>query len=79
MAYQPIEKPIPKYFNGKEVQDCADFKPFFFNRKYCKLTDKCKKCGYHCVIFEHLEPFESYYPETLCTGINNERWKKIIS
>jgi len=82
MAYQPIEKTIPEYFNGEKVwgkRDCKDFKLFFFNRRYCKLSNKCKKCGYHCVEFEYYEPLESYYPETVCTGINKDRWQKIIS
>jgi len=87
MAYQPIEKPIPKYFNGDEVfgrkRDCKDFKPMFWNRRYCKLSDKCKKCGYRQeevykskVFYEGLN---EYYSEKMCTGIDKDRWQKIVS
>jgi len=88
MAYQPIEKPIPKYYNGKKVwgkRDCEDFKPLFFNRRYCKLSDECKKCGYfqdcymiNGVINNSLGIYQKMM-NTFCTGIDKDRWQKIIS
>ena len=71
MSYQPIEKPIPKYHNGEKVwgkRDCEDFKPYFFNKRYCKLGEKCKGCGYHHILYQ-----------TMCIGINEDKWQKIIS
>ena len=79
MAYQPIEKPIPKYFNGKKVwsykRDCEDFKPYFWNRRYCKLESNCRTDGYHC---EGLAGIMSRCKK-LCTGIKIDKWQKIIS
>ena len=86
MAFQPINKPIPKYFNGRKVwgkRDCKDFKPYFFNRRYCKLSNKCKKYVYRqeevykSKIF--FEGFNEYYSEKMCMGITENRWQKIIS
>jgi len=79
MAYQPINKPIPKYFNGKKVwsykRDCKDFEPYFFNRRYCKLEDSCRADGYHCEGFSGIMSRR----KKLCTGITTNRWKEIIS
>ena len=85
MAYQPMNKPIPKYFNGKKVwshkRDCKDFKPYFFNKRYCKLSEKCKKGKYYCE--DPLTKTPCYYPDLAygvrCTGISIDNWKKIIS
>ena len=77
MAYQPIDNPIPLYFNGKKIfgrkRDCKDFKPYFWNRRYCKLSDKCEKRGYY------YDFFRGDKITILCTGIDRERWEKIIS
>ena len=79
MAYQPINEPIPKYYNGVKVfskeRDCKDFKPYFWNRRYCKLENSCRKDGYHC---EGLSGIMSRLP-ILCTGITEDKWQKIIS
>lgn len=84
MAYQPKIKSIPFIFNGREVwgkRDCEDFKPYFFSRRYCKLSEKCKKYKYYCEF--PLTKIPCYHPEltynALCTGIDIDRWKKIIS
>ena len=69
MAYQPIEKPI------SEKRDCKDFKPSFFNRRYCKLENSCRMHGYHC---EGNSGVLSSRPK-LCTGITIDKWQKIIS
>ena len=86
MSYQPIEKPIPKYFNGEKIfgrkRDCEDFKPLFFNRRYCKLSDKCIKKGYHCDLPYNVPLYdlgcEEILSDRICTGIEIEKWKKII-
>ena len=79
MAYQPIYKPIPKYFNGEKVwgkRDCEDFKAYFFwDRRYCKYEYSCRRDGYHC---EGLSGILSRRPK-LCTGIAIDRWQEIIS
>jgi len=78
MAYQPIEKPIPKYFNGKKVwgkRDCKDFKPFFLDRRHCKLADNCRTGDYHC---ESISSITNRWGK-LCTGIKIDRWQKIVS
>lgn len=79
MAYQPIEKPIPKYYNGDKVfgkkRDCKDFKPYFWNRCYCKLERNCRANGYHC---EGASGPLSRCPKC-CTGIKVDKWQKIIS
>lgn len=76
MAYQSRNKPIPKYYNGKKVfdkkRDCEDFKPFFWNRMYCKLSSECKKDGYYCRYILLANSFR-------CTGIDNDKWQKIVS
>ena len=89
MSYQPIEKQIPRYFNGEKVQgkrDCKEFKPYFFKRRYCKLSNKCTKKGYHCDL-PYDTPFEALLDDwkcegllldRICTGIEIEKWKKII-
>lgn len=85
MAYQPIEKPIPEFFNGNKIfgkkRDCKDFKPFFFNKRFCKLSDKCEKGGYGCVFPYTMHNCENsdLYNDLLCTGIKKDRWEKIIS
>ena len=86
MAYQPIEKPIPKYFNGKKVfgrkRDCKDFKPYFWDRRYCKLSDKCEKEGYGGIFPITMKPCisdGSLINDLLCTGIKLDKWQKIIS
>jgi len=79
MAYQPIEKPIPKYFNGNEVfgykRDCKDFESFFFNRRFCKRESNCRANGYHCEGFAGIMS----RGKKLCTGIKIDRWQKIMS
>lgn len=79
MAYQPINKPIPKYFNGKEVfsrkRDCKDFKPHFWDRRYCNLESNCRTNNYHC---EGLSGIANRRNK-LCTGIKIDRWQQIIS
>lgn len=85
MAFQPINKPVPKYYNGKKVfgreRDCKDFKPYFFNRKYCKLSDKCEKKGYGCVFPYTMQNCANsdLYNDLLCTGIDRDRWQEIMS
>jgi len=85
MAYQPIDKPIPKYFNGKKVwnykRDCEDFKPYFFNQRFCKLSDKCEKEGYGCVFPYTMKNCKNsnLYSDLFCTGIAIDRWQEIIS
>ena len=84
MAYQPINTPIPKYYNGEKVfgkkRDCEDFKAYFWNRRYCKLSNNCEKCGYYYEVDEYYEQLESFYPEELLyTGIKLDRWREIIS
>jgi len=85
MAYQPINKPIPKYFNGKKVwsykRDCEDFKPYFWNRRYCKLSNKCGNNKYGGIL-----PYtgkgcsdRTLLHGLLCTGIKKDRWQEIIS
>lgn len=81
MAYQPIEKPIPEYFEGKKVfgkkRDCKDFKPYFFNREHCKLEANCRVNGYHC---EGLSGMLAHpRVKKLCTGISIDRWENIMS
>ena len=85
MSYQPINKPIPKYYNGRKVwgkRDCEDFKAYFWDWRYCKLSDKCKKSGYGGC-FQHTNwacsGDGSLYNNLLCTGIGLDRWQKIIS
>ena len=79
MAYQPINKSIPKYFNGEKVfgkkRDCKDFKPCFWDRRYCKLENNCRAKGYHC---EGMSALLSSPPKE-CTGIKIDKWQKIIS
>ena len=79
MSYQPIEKPIPEYCYGEKVfgrkRDCEDFKPFFWDRKHCKLENNCQSKGYHCEGFTGILSRRN----KLCTGINEDKWQKIIS
>ena len=78
MSYQPINEPIPKYYNGKKVwgkRDCKDFEPYLFNRRYCKLENNCRTDGYHC---EGFSGVMSRYKK-LCTGIATDRWYEIRS
>ena len=86
MAYQPIDKPIPKYFNGEKVfgkkRDCKDFKAYFFDRRCCRLSNKCKKEGYGCLFPGTMKPCwsdGSLLNNVLCTGIVLDKWQKIIS
>ena len=78
MSYQPIDKPISKYYNGRKVwgkRDCEDFKPYFWDRKYCKLESSCRAEGYHCEGFN--SPLSSWPKK--CTGIAINKWQEIIS
>ena len=78
MSYQPYNKRPPKYYNGKKVwgkRDCKDFKPRFWDRRYCKLEDDCRANGYHCDGFTGIL---SRGPK-LCTGITTKKWEEIIS
>ena len=78
MSYQPINEPIPKYYNGRKVwgkRDCEDFKAYFWDRKYCKLENNCKAEGYHC---EGFTGAMSRSPKS-CTGIARDRWYEINS
>ena len=79
MSYQPINKPIPKYYNGEKVfgkkRDCEDFRPYFWDSRYCKLENNCKAEGYHCDGFTGTL---SRSPKS-CTGISKDRWQEIIS
>ena len=86
MAYQPIEKPIPEYFNGEKVfskkRDCKDFWAYAFNKKCCRLSDKCKKKGYGCLFPGTMKPCKSdgsLLNYVLCTGVEIIKWQKIIS
>jgi len=87
MAYQPVNKPIPKYFNGEKVfgkkRDCKDFKPYFWDRRYCKLSKKCKACGYSLnTVYQSKKIYQGInelYAEKLCTGIKKDKWQQIIS
>ena len=54
----------------KPGRDCKDFKPMFFNRKYCKLTDKCDNT-YEYIVYGR---FGGY-----CSGVHNAMYRvKII-
>jgi len=85
MSYQPINKPIPKYYNGVKVfgkkRDCEDFESRFWDRRYCKFNNKCKRENYYCEY--PLSRLRCYYPEisclAKCTGITIDRWQEIIS
>ena len=83
MAYQPINKPIPKYFNGEKVfgekRDCEDFAPFFLDRRYCRLSNKCPKEGYYYDEEMYSEQCGLINLMEKCTGIDEEKWQKIIS
>ena len=86
MAYQPIDKLIPGYFEGKKVfdkkRDCKDFWAYAFNRKCCRFSNRCKKEGYGCFFPGTMKPCMgdgSLFGNLLCTGIEIDKWQKIIS
>ena len=50
--------------------DCENFKPFLFDKKHCKLTSECANAG-----GKYKLDYFYKYPD-LCTGINQEKYKK---
>lgn len=77
MSYQPFEKSIPKYFNGEKIwgkRDCKDFKPYFMDRKHCRLQNSCMANDYHCEGGNGILNRR----DKLCTGIDINKWQKII-
>jgi len=50
--------------------DCKDFKPFYFDREHCKLSNKCANAGGEY----KTDSFVKYID--LCTGISQIRFDK---
>ena len=49
----------------KPKQDCKDFKPKFWDKEHCKLSNKCENAGIEYEVDCLL------YPPDLCTGIKS--------
>ena len=67
MAFKFKEKII------RPKPDCKDFKPYFFDREHCKLTNKCANAGKEYELDCFLK-----YPD-LCTGINSEKYNEYLA
>ena len=84
MAYQSNKKRVPKYFKGTLVfgkeRDCKDFRAYLFNKRCCRLSNKCKKEGYGCFFSNTMDPCmgdSSFFSGLVCTGIKLDTWQEI--
>ena len=58
-------------------RDCVDFKPYFFNRKFCKLSFKCENAGNEYILEKNFMPGGFY--DYRCIGMMYlKKYKKTV-
>ena len=67
MAFKAIGKTNKKH-------DCKDFKPYFFDKRYCKLTFKCVNAVNEYVRRRHYDARGLF--DLRCTGIEKDEKMK---
>ena len=50
-----------------EKRDCKDFKPYFFDKRYCKYSFKCVNAGNEYITRKHYLQLACY--DYRCTGM----------
>ena len=53
-----------------EKRDCEDFKPYFFDKRYCKHSFKCMNAGNEYITRKH---YHSSGFDLRCTGIEKQK------
>jgi len=64
MAFKAIAK-------TNEKRDCRDFKPYFFDKRYCKYSFKCANAGNEYIIRRHYD-LRGFF-DLRCTGIEKKK------
>jgi len=62
MAFKAIEKKNKKH-------DCEDFKPYFFDKRFCKYSFKCANAGYKYISKRRYDNRGLF--DLRCTGIRD--------
>jgi len=63
MAFKPMGE-------TNEKHDCEDFKPYFFNKRYCKYSFKCANAGDQYITRRHYDARGLF--DLRCTGIEKD-------
>jgi len=67
MAFKAMSKTDNK-------RDCKDFKPFFFDKRYCKYSFKCANAGTQYITRRHYDGRGLF--DLRCTGIKKDKKMK---
>ena len=59
-----------------EKHDCGDFKPYFFNRKFCKHSFECANAGNEYIMRRHYDARGLF--DCRCIGMKVEKLKSPI-
>ena len=51
--------------------DCKDFKPYFFDKRYCKYSFKCANAGNEYITRRHYD-FRGLF-DLRCTGMGKQK------